>query len=75
MVNDYYVKDNSPTAMAQSRELFISCKTHKTDLTEEDFRRNIDTAFIMTREFTERKTKKMNEPVATSDHPPCGCLF
>jgi hypothetical protein len=76
MVNDYYIenKNNSSTAMVHSKNLFISCKTHKTDLTEEAFRRNVDLAFIITKEFAAKKTEKMNEPVATSDHPPCtGC--
>jgi formamidopyrimidine-DNA glycosylase len=76
MVNDYYIKDNSSTAMAQSESLFISCKTHDIELTKEVFRRNIDTAFITLSDFMTKKGKvnKVEEikPVASSDHEPCG---
>ena len=72
MVNDYYVKDNSPTNMARSESLFISCKTFKTDLTKEEFRRNIDLAVRITSEFADKNKKvKVVEPIKTSDNPPC----
>ncbi len=61
MVNDYYVGDNSSTSMAQSKELFISCKTFKNDLTEKDFRENIDFAWRRVQDFKEKKINKAEE--------------
>lgn len=71
MVNVYHVDDNSSTKMAQSKSLFVSCKTFKNDLTEVEFRRNVDLAWRIASEFNAKK-EKVIEPVPTSDHPPCG---
>ena len=74
--------DNKSTTMARNRELFISCKAGKTkgpELTEKEFRTNIDLAWIVTQEFAARNQPKIEpikepEPVFTSDHQPCsGC--
>ncbi len=67
----YDICDNKSTEMAQSKELFISCKTFKNDLTEEIFRRNVDLAWRITTDFSSKNIKKNKEPVQTSDHPPC----
>lgn len=74
MVNVYHVDDNSSTKMAQSKSLFISCKTFKNDLTESEFRRNVDLAWRITQDFKMKHQKeKVQEPIPTSDHPPCKC--
>lgn len=72
MVRTYSPEDNSSTEMAQSKSLFISCKTFKNDLTEEAFRRTVDLAFRITGDF---KSKKANTAVEIKskvvDHDPC----
>ena len=76
----YDISENKSTTMARSKELFVSCKASnrlKDELTESQFRRNVDLAWMITTEFAakhpEQKTSepKVIEPVMTSDHPPC----
>lgn len=76
MVNDYYVEDNSSTVMAKSKSLFISCKTFNNELTEVEFRRNLDFAWRFIHEYKGGKSKKVNKATEVSkvvDHEPCEC--
>jgi hypothetical protein len=70
LVNDYDIKDNSITSMANSEALFNACLSKKPQLTKQQFRQNLDTA---QRIILEYQKKQILEPetVITSDLPPC----
>ena len=70
----YDLSNSTSTKMAKSQSLFTSCKTFNNDLTETQFRQNIDLAFRITNEFKEKN--KAVEPEYTVDYsnacPFCG---